>query len=89
MTGLCVWFFNPWGHKFSLGSCLCSGRGLIISGAHLQSRSQRMNAPTGILVTAVRLLSFDDDCHQSSLFQKLGVVHAANRVCVTAARSCY
>ena len=25
-----VWFFNPWGHKFSLGSCLWLGRGSVM-----------------------------------------------------------
>ena len=46
-----------------------------------------MNAPTGFPVTAVKLLSFDDDCYLNALCQNLDVVHAANRARVTAVRS--
>ncbi len=46
-----------------------------------------MNAPTGLLVTAVKLLSFDDDFYLNALCQNLDVVHAANRVRLTEARS--
>ena len=46
-----------------------------------------MNAPTGLLVTAVKLLSFEGDRYLNALCQNLDVVHAANRARVTAAQS--